>query len=252
MRRAKFQKVKKALPSTVVGYIRVSTEEQADSGLSLEGQRERIMAYCKARELELVDVFEDAGVSGSTLDRPGIQAALKALKSGSAAGMVVYKLDRLSRSLRDLLNVFGDYFEGKYAFIAIVDQIDTSTPTGRVLLYILGFIAQIEREAISDRTKMAMAQLKSQGVHTGAAPYGYTYGEPGADGRRPLITVPEEIVVIQKIIQAKWRKLSLRAIAKELNDAGVKTKSEGARWSPQTISDILRRSVTVFAESVEK
>src|SRR5512145_3177981 len=96
------------MSNQAVGYVRVSTEDQASEGVSLEAQRARIEAYCATYGLELVAVFEDAGLSGKSLKRPGMSALLDAIRSGAAGSVVVYKLDRLSRSVRDLLSVVED------------------------------------------------------------------------------------------------------------------------------------------------
>ena len=95
---------------TAIGYVRVSTQEQASEGVSLDAQRDRLTAYCKMNGIKLIDIKADEGISGSTLERPGLQAALQMLKRGRANTLLVAKLDRLSRSLRDVCALVEDFF----------------------------------------------------------------------------------------------------------------------------------------------
>src|SRR5262245_2046932 len=98
------------VPKTAIGYVRVSTQEQATEGVSLAATREWLRAYCKSNDIKLIDIIADEGLSGSTLERPGLQAALRMLRRGSANTLIVVKLDRLSRSLRDVCTLVDDYF----------------------------------------------------------------------------------------------------------------------------------------------
>ena len=114
--------------STVIGYVRVSTTEQAERGISLDAQRAKIEAYCSLHDLVLVGIEVDAGLSGSTLNRPGLTRALEALRKGTAQGLVVLKMDRLSRSVVDLATLVERYFaRGKRALHSVTESVDTST-----------------------------------------------------------------------------------------------------------------------------
>jgi DNA invertase Pin-like site-specific DNA recombinase len=147
----------------VVGYARVSTEEQASDGVSLGAQSEKIRAYASLYDLELLEVIVDAGVSAKTLNRPGLNRALDMLAEGKASGLVVAKLDRLSRSVGDWNTLIDGYFgerSGK-TLMSVADSIDTRTAAGRLVLNVLMPVSQWERETIAERTRDAPQQKRS-------------------------------------------------------------------------------------------
>src|SRR5437660_108643 len=126
---------------------------QANEGVSLDAQREKLRAYCTALDLELIDVYEDHGFSAKSLERP-------ALKTGKADILLITKLDRLTRSVKDLGHLVDTYFlPGKFSLLSIGDSIDTRTASGRLVLNVLASVAQWEREAISERTSEALRHL---------------------------------------------------------------------------------------------
>jgi DNA invertase Pin-like site-specific DNA recombinase len=174
-----------------VGYIRVSTDSQAEHGVSLEAQKAKIEAYAALYELTLVDIVVDAGVSAKTLDRPGLTRALAMLRKGEASALLVAKLDRLTRSVKDLGTLVEDYFASdKITLLSVADAIDTRTAAGRLVLNVLGSVAQWERETIGERTSEAMAHKREQGQRTSLhAPYGFQIDDDGktlvADASRP-------------------------------------------------------------------
>lgn len=151
----------------VIASFRVSTEEQASHGVSLAAQEAKVRAYCDLYGHDLVEVVVDAGQSAKSLNRPGLQRALVALKVGEAEGLLVLKLDRLTRSVRDLGELLEAYFQ-KAALISIQEQCDTSSAAGRLVLNVMTSVAQWERETISERTNAALQYKKSQGVKLGA------------------------------------------------------------------------------------
>src|SRR5215471_12398823 len=132
----------------VIGYVRVSTEEQAVSGAGLEAQRRAIVAECKRRGWELVETIEDAGYSAKDLKRPGVQEALRVLEAGEASALVVAKLDRLSRSLLDFAALMATAQKQRWGLVALDAAIDTSTPAGEALVAMLATFAQFERRLI--------------------------------------------------------------------------------------------------------
>ena len=154
-----------------VGYVRVSTDQQAQEGVSLEAQHVRIRAHCVSQQIQLVDICADEGYSAKSLERPGIKRALDMLRTGKADAIVVVKLDRLTRSVKDLGYLCDSFFrEGlPYSLLSVSDSIDTRSAGGKLLLNVLMSVAQWEREAISERTQEAMNELKRQGVHIGGA-----------------------------------------------------------------------------------
>ena len=137
----------------VVGYVRVSTEQQADGGVSLDAQRAKLEAYAVAMDLELVAIEEDAGLSAKTLERPALQRALAMLDAGAAEGLLVAKLDRLTRSVRDLGELVERYFASKCSLLSVADSIDTRSAAGRLVLNVLTSVAQWEREASARGTR---------------------------------------------------------------------------------------------------
>ena len=151
----------------VLGYVRVSTEEQSDSGAGLEAQRRAIEAECLRRGWQLLEVVEDAGFSAKDLKRPGIQEALRVLEEGDAKALVAAKLDRLSRSMIDFPALMATAQKQGWALVALDCAVDTTTPAGEAMANVLATFAQFERRLISQRTREALAVKKSQGVRLG-------------------------------------------------------------------------------------
>lgn len=230
------------MATRVVGYIRVSTEGQADSGVSLEAQRAKLAAYAVAMDLDLVAVHLDAGLSAKTLARPGLQAALAALDSGEVEGLLVAKLDRLTRSVRDLGDLLERYFATRFSLLSVADSIDTRSAAGRLVLNVLGSVGQWERETGSERTRDALAHLKAKGVRLGGAALGWTRTE-GTDeaGRRLIADVQREAETVARILTLRAEGKKLREIADVLTAEGRATKV-GGRWHASTVRNVVRRS----------
>jgi len=204
----------------VVGYVRVSTLEQADSGLGLEAQRQAIRSECQRRGWELMAVEEDRGWSGTVTARPGLQRALEACATGAADGLVVSKLDRLSRSVQHAAALLVTAEREGWALVALDLGVDLSTPSGEVMAHVLAAIAQFERRLIGQRTKDALAVKKAQGIRLG----------------RPQM-LPAEVV--ERIVAARQSGRALQAIADSLNRDGVPTAHGGAQWWPSTVAKVL-------------
>lgn len=237
------KKAATAVATKVVGYCRVSTEGQAEEGISLDAQQEKIVQYAETYDLQLVGVFVDAGLSAKNLEREGLQDALRYLKKKRADGLVVVKLDRLTRSVRDLGELIESYFGKDGAqLISINERLDTSSPAGRLMLHILGSVSQWEREAIGERTRDALAHLRDQGVQLGGTPLGMERLEDvDADGRRILRPARAEQATVKRILALHARGLSLREIAADLAENHHQTK-RGGRWQAQTISNVIQRA----------
>ena len=207
--------------TTVVGYIRVSTDEQSDSGLGLEAQRSAIATECKSRGWNLLEVYEDAAASGKSLrGRPALESALKAVQSGQAGALVVAKLDRLSRSLLDFAALMEQARRQGWALIALDLGVDTTTPAGEMMANVMATFAQFERRLIGQRTKDALAVKRRKGVRLG----------------RPR-QLPDALV--ERIVAQHGEGLSLAAIAGGLNREQVPTAQGGERWYPSTIRAVL-------------
>lgn len=226
----------------IVGYCRVSSREQADEGVSLGAQRAKLQAYAVAMDLELVALEEDAGVSAKSLDgRHGLSRALAALDAGRADGILVAKLDRLTRSVRDLGHLVDRYFASKWSLLSVADSIDTRTASGRLVLNVLTSVAQWEREATGERTRDALAHLKSEGVLLGAIPLGVRRtGEVDASGRRIMVSIEDELHTIERMRELRCAGMSLRQIARKLVAESRSTK-RGGRWEAATVGAILKR-----------
>ena len=190
-----------------VGYIRVSTDEQAKEGFSLDAQESRIRSYCEAKGWNLARVYRDEGISGKNLDRPGVQSLITDLKSNGINVVVILKLDRLTRSIRDLGLLIDDLFGG-VALASVAEGFDSSTAAGEMVMNLLGTVAQWERKVIGERTKAVLDHKADRSEWRGRIPYGFQMGEDGK-----LIEIPEEIENIRTMKREHHRGRSIRAIA---------------------------------------
>ena len=179
-------------------YLRVSTSKQDRDGYSIPMQKERVIAYCKAKGWLVGGIFIDPGYSGSTLDRPGMVSLIEAVKAKKGDVVLVYKLDRLSRSQRDVLYLLEDVFEPKgVAFVSMQESFDTSSVYGKAMLSILSVFGQMERAAITERTMMGRTGRAEDGLWHGGGtePIGYNY----VDGE--LVVDPEEAQQVRDVYQ---------------------------------------------------
>lgn len=219
-----------------VAYVRVSTDKQADHGVSLDAQQAKIIAYAQLYDLDLVDVIVDAGESAKTLDRPGLQRALSMLESGEAAALLVVKLDRLTRSVVDLGALVERYFSSHTgpALLSVSEQIDTRSAAGRLVLNVLAAVSQWEREAIGERTSAALQHKAANGEYTGGhARKGYT---AGADGK--LVENASEQAAIAMAKELRAAGASFRAISADLAAEGHTNRS-GRKYSPSSIRNMV-------------
>ena len=223
-----------------VAYVRVSTDKQVEHGLSLEAQQAKLMTYVALYDLALVAIEIDAGVSAKTLQRPALQQVLGRLKAGEAEALLVVKLDRLTRSVKDLGLLVETYFLAeKWSLMSVNEQIDTRTAAGRVVLNILAAVSQWGRETIGERTAEAMAYKRQQREYTGGAPpYGW---QLAADGIH-LDPHAAEQAIIRDALGLKAAGLSLRKIGARLADRGLLPR-QGHAWNPKTVRDLLHAEV---------
>ena len=221
-----------------IGYIRVSTEQQADEGVSLEAQKAKIAAWCLVNDYELVSVQVDAGISGKSMDkRPGLLDALKSLKKGMA--LVSYSLSRLARSTKDALSIGESVAKKKADMVSLTEQIDTTTAAGKMMFQMLSVLAEFERNLVAERTTNALQHKKRSGQkYTNQTPYGFE----AIEGR--LVEVKQEAEVVAEIQAARSSGSTLQAIADNLNGRGIPTKT-GKTWALATIHLLLKRSSLV-------
>ena len=211
----------RAKTERVVAYGRVSTDEQAASGLGLKAQRGLVEAECARRGWDLVEIYEDGGVSGKSLTgRPALAKALEAVRTHQADALVVAKLDRLSRSLLDFASLMERARKEGWALVILDLGVDTTTPSGEMIANVMAIFAQFERRLIGQRTKDALAVKKRQGARLG----------------RPL-SVGEDVV--GRMMEEREEGRSLQAIADGLNDDGVPTGHGGTRWHASTVRAVL-------------
>ena len=236
------------LSPKVIGYVRVSTVLQADEGVSLDAQRERIEGWAGSAGLPLdpAKVFVDAGISGKRADnRPALQAALDAACSGPSV-LVVYSLSRLARSVRDTLAIAERLDRAGADLVSLSENLNTTSASGKMLFRLLAVLAEFERDLISERTKGALAHKRDQGEAVGHAPYGSKL-DP-ADPRRSkggravaLVPCPEELEALAVMCELAAQGRPLKAIAAELDRRGFRPR-RGQRWARSTVSDLLSRS----------
>jgi DNA invertase Pin-like site-specific DNA recombinase len=220
-----------ATATRVVGYLRVSTDKQAERGVSLAAQRAKVEAYCELYDLELVAVVEDRGASAKTLRRDGLDTALAMLRAGEADGLLVVKLDRLTRSVRDLGTLVENYFATGAALLSVSEQIDTRSAAGRLVLNVLMSVAQWEREAIGERTSAALRHKQAEGEYIGGqAPYGFQVAGDGS-----LVEDTDEQAMLREARRLRESGLSLRAVAGELDRHGFRSRT-GRRFAAQQVS----------------
>jgi DNA invertase Pin-like site-specific DNA recombinase len=202
----------------VYGYVRVSTEEQATRGQSLAAQEEKIRLYCTLHELELAELIVDAGYSAKTLRRPGLIRALAGLKSGEAAGLVIVKLDRLSRSVRDWAALIeGTFGPAGAALLSVGDSIDTRTAGGRLVLHILGAVSEWERAANGERVKAVQQHKVARGEPISRPPRGLRIVG------RSFVPDPQEARLVARARQLRAAGETFAGIAERLSAEGARS-----------------------------
>lgn len=210
-------RTRKTRPRTagLIGYVRVSTDEQALSGLGLDAQRAALQAEAARRGLPLVALFEDAGLSAKTLERRGLAAALDALDRGEGSALVVAKLDRLTRSVHDATGLMLRAERAGWGLVALDVAVDTTTPQGAAMAQVLAVFAELERKLIGQRTRDALAVKRAQGVRLG----------------RPPTLDP---AVVARIVAERDGGAGWSAIARGLNTDATPTAQGGRCWYPAT------------------
>lgn len=223
-------------PKAVIAYSRVSTEEQAVHGVSLDAQEARLRAYCEAMGLENVEYVVDAGESAKSLRRTGFQAVLHRIRAGEVATLVVLKLDRLTRSVGDLAELMTVFGKTGTALVSVTENLDTGSAAGRMMINMLGVFAQWEREAIAERTSFALAHKRRQGLVYGSVPFGYR-----REGDR-LVEIPEQLAAIETVRRMNDSGTSLRRCGAWLAEQGF-TAPRGGAWTAQGVKDMLAAKV---------
>lgn len=202
----------------VIGYLRVSTREQAESGLGLDAQRRAISDEAERRGWD-VRWITDEGYTARNLNRPGYREAMRALKRREASALVVAKLDRLSRSLPDFGATLALAKQQRWALVALDVNVDMTTPAGRLVANIIASVAQWESETIAARTRDAMAEAKAQGQ---------SFGRKRSDAWHPDL--------VARVLAERAEGASYKAIAASLDRDGIAPPGEDSkRWYPSTV-----------------
>jgi DNA invertase Pin-like site-specific DNA recombinase len=225
-----------------IGYVRVSTDEQASNGISLDAQEDKIRAYCRAKDWTLVDVIRDEGLSAKNIKRPGLESILERIprRNGNRGfeAVIVVKLDRLTRSVGDLAFLNKLFEAKKVSFVSIQESVDTSTAGGKLFHNIIACLSEWERGVISERTRDALRYKRRNGQLAGEIPYGFRVNGDG----KTLEPIPEEQEILKDIKRHREFSLSYNKIAGLLNEKGIATK-KGSRWYSQTVWSVLQHSL---------
>jgi site-specific DNA recombinase len=215
-----------------IGYVRVSTEEQAREGVSLDMQRQKVRAWSALHDADLIDIHADEGVSGTKTDRDGLRHAIDTAKANKAA-LIVYSISRLSRSTLHTLSIAEELDRAGCELVSIQESIDTTTPAGKVVFRVLAALAEFERDQLVERTKHGMAHKRAQGFRVGSIPHGFK-----AKGDK-LIPNKKEQKIIDLVNELRAGGLSLRQISSELVDRGSFNRNNKP-FNPKSISAMLR------------
>jgi site-specific DNA recombinase len=217
----------------VIGYARVSTDKQADRGVSLEAQTEKIRAMAVVHNAELVDIIVDGGESAKSLNRPGMERLLALVDSGAVEAVIVAKLDRLTRSVKDLCTLLERFERREVTLISVAESLDTGSAAGRLVLNIMTAVSQWEREAIGERTRDAMNHKRTNGERVGNIAFGYRLASDGVH----VEPEPTEQATIAAVAELRSNGMSLRRIAKDLNRRGIRTR-KGSEWRLESVARV--------------
>lgn len=216
-----------------IGYIRVSTDRQAQEGVSLDAQRARIEQWCQQNGYHLQEVFVDAGLSGKSMaKRPALLKCLKEARRGMA--LVVYSLSRLARSTKDTLAISEQLTQAGADLVSLSEKLDTTTAAGKLMFQMLAILAEFERNVTSERTKGALAHMKANLNKYATVPFGFS------EKSGKLTPLESECLIVSEAIAKREAGFSYAQIAKWLNDGGV-TGKKGGQWHPSTVRYMIKR-----------
>ena len=226
-----------------IAYTRVSASEQAISELSLEAQHRDVIAQAERSGVYIVSVLTDEDEPASTLNRPAMSMLLTHIDSGQIDAVIISKLDRLTRRIKDFMSLLQRMRKAKRAgggqgvhLISSAESLDTGSDTGQIVINIMDSVSQWDREVIGERTSAILQDLKAQGKSTGNPNYGF---EAGEDGK--LIENEHEQAVLQRVAELRAQGKSWARVASTLTDAGVRTR-RGTAFSRQGLSTIAKRA----------
>ena len=233
----------------LIAYVRVSSEKQHESGASIDAQIEKVKAMASIKGFPLMEIINDSGESGKDLDRPGMKRILEMVKRREIDGLIIPKLDRLTRSVRDLDNLMRLFQASAVSLVSVHESLDMSTATGRLMMNLLSLVSQWEREIIGERTSAALQQIKRAGFPAGPPQYGWSAQKRaiGSKERLPLVPNEAEQHTIRVILEMHRRGDSYREMADSLNAAGYRTR-KGGKWTFPAMGQIIKANSVVVAE----
>jgi site-specific DNA recombinase len=224
-------------------YLRVSTEEQAKEGFSIRAQRERLDMFARSQDWDVVDFYIDEGRSAKDTERPELQRMLDDIANNRIEVVLVYKLDRLTRSVMDLYQLLEQFEKHGCMFKSATEVFDTTTPTGRLFITLVAAVAQWERENLADRVKFGMEQMVEEGRWPGGpAPFGYILGE-----NSKLKADPDEAELYRYMYDLYENFKGDNAISIILNHELKKKTRLGNQFSAKTVRDILKNPISYGA-----
>jgi len=220
----------------IVGYIRVSSEEQTKSGLSLENQGRKIGAFAESQDLKVDRILRDESKSAKNLNRTEVQEIIEGVKAKRIGRVIIYKLDRLTRSVRDLAYILELFEKYDATLSSVVETLDTASASGKMVVHIIGAIAEWERGVISERTKAALDVKRGRGERiSGIIPYGFRL-----NGKK-LTPDPVEHPVLERILKRRGEGAGYAQITRELNASGVKPR-KARQWGVMSVRSVCLRA----------
>jgi len=222
-------------------YVRVSTEEQAKEGYSIRGQEQKLKDYARIKDWQIYDVYIDEGISGKNItERPEVSRLIEDVKYGYVQNVLVFKIDRLTRSTSDLIYLVDLFNDHDCAFNSLMESIDTQTASGRMFLKIIGIFAEFERENIAERIILGRERKVNEGLTLCSRTASYGYHR--ADGQKIQAIVEDEAQVVREIFDCYVNQgVNITEIARRLNLRSVPTK-ENSKWTTQGVRNVLKNA----------
>ncbi|WP_144461839.1 recombinase family protein [Siminovitchia fortis] len=221
-------------------YVRVSTQEQAKEGFSIPGQLESLRAFCKSQSWDIVEEYKEEGRSAKDLDRPKMQEMMRDIKKNKIDLVLVYKLDRLTRSVLDLYQLLNYFDEYEVKFRSATEVYDTTTAMGRLFITLVAALAQWERENLAERVKFGIHQMIDEGKRPGGhSPYGYKFKK-----NFDCEIIEEEAKWVIKIFEWYADGFGYRKISDRLNELNIKPRI-AEKWNHNTVYGMLRNDIYI-------
>jgi site-specific DNA recombinase len=220
-----------------IGYVRVSTDRQAEQGVSLEAQEAKIRAMATVQGADQTEVIVDGGESAKSLNRPGMAKLLALVDAGKVKAVIVAKLDRLTRSVKDLCELLERFERKGVALVSVAESLDTGSAAGRLVLNIMAAVSQWEREAIGERTRDALRHKRSQGERVGNISFGFRLS---GDGQH-VEPDPAEQGALSEIRRLRKQGAILRGIAATLNHRALRTR-RGTLWRLESVARVVKQA----------